>query len=256
MSETPFGAQQPPLSEEDKLRFEQDLPQWLAGHLPPEQAQWMQQMQLRHPDLAEQADWLLDARTVLRDEVATEDTTEAWALLSHRLMEAPALAPTNGVSAETKTEAHRQAGAESRGPRWLKWLQIHPGWANAAAAAAVVLIVGQAGWIVSQSDSQASTADWRSLDLDDLQAAPSSMTRIQLQLKPGTSSAEMAAAQAAIADAAMNSDVSWQAQPQGAWVLRVVPAVKDEPALLARLNKLPFIVQAQAQTPTSTQSQR
>ena len=47
----------------------------------------------------------------------------------------------------------------------------------------------------------------------------------------------------------MNSDVSWQAQPQGTWVLRVSPGVKDEPALLARLSALPFVVRAEAQSP-------
>ena len=67
MSEKPSEAQQPPLGEADQLRFEQDLPQWLAGHLLPEQAQWMQQMQERYPSLAEQMEWLIDTRTVLRD---------------------------------------------------------------------------------------------------------------------------------------------------------------------------------------------
>ena len=241
MSEKPSEAQQPPLSEADQLRFEQDLPQWLAGHLLPERAQWMQQMQERYPSLAEQMEWLIDTRTVLRDEAATEDTQEAWALLAHKLKPAPALAPTNGSA--------RKPADRSDAPRWLKWLQIHPGWANAAAAVAVVLIVGQAGWIVTRPDAQTTTADWRTLEIDDLQPASSSVTRIQLQLKPDTSSEDMAAAQKAIADAAMNSDVSWQAQPQGTWVLRVSPGVKDEPALLARLSALPFVVRAEAQSP-------
>ena len=241
MSEKPSEAQQPPLSEADQLRFEQDLPQWLAGHLLPEQAQWMQQMQERYPSLAEQMEWLIDTRTVLRDEAATEDTQEAWALLAHKLKPAPALAPTNGSA--------RKPADRSGAPRWLKWLQIHPGWANAAAAVAVVLIVGQAGWIVTRPDTQTTTADWRTLEIDDLQPASSSVTRIQLQLRSDASSADMAAAQKVIADIAMNSDVSWQVQPQGTWVLRVSPGVKDESALLARLSALPFVVRAEAQSP-------
>ena len=135
MNEKPSDSQQASLSEADQLRFEQELPQWLSGHLPHEQAQWMEQMQQRHESLAQQLQWLDDARAVLRDEVVQEDTQDAWALLSHKLMQEQT--PTNE---HTKSQPNKSS--ESSGPRWLKWLQIHPGWANVAAAAAVVLIVG------------------------------------------------------------------------------------------------------------------
>ena len=237
MSEIPFGAPQSPLSEADQLRFEQDLPQWLAGHLPAEDAQWMQQMQQQHASLAEQSQWLQDARSVMREQVAQEDTDEAWAILSHRLMPAPALAPT-----QMRTD---QETAQPTGPRWLRWLLGHPGWANVAAAAAIVLVVGQAGWIATRPDAQDSAAGWRGMELDDLQTLAQPATRIQVRLKPGVSASEMAAANAVIAGGAINLDASWQAQPDGSWILRVAPAAENPQALLSRVQSLPLIEQAQ-----------
>ena len=146
MSEKPSSEQPSLLSEADELRFEQDLPQWLAGHLPPDQAQWMQQMQQRHARLAEQAQWLLDARSVMREQVGQENTDEAWAILSQRLMSAPALAPTQ---LRSDKEASRP-----QGPRWLRWLLDHPGWANVAAAAAVVLVAGRLDCEPARSGNQ------------------------------------------------------------------------------------------------------
>lgn len=240
MNEKPSDSQQASLSEADQLRFEQELPQWLSGHLPHEQAQWMEQMQQRHESLAQQLQWLDDARAVLRDEVVQEDTQDAWALLSHKLMQEQT--PTNE---HTKSQPNKSS--ESSGPRWLKWLQIHPGWANVAAAAAVVLIVGQAGWIATRPDPDTSTAGWRSLDIDDLNGAATSSTQLQVQLKSGVSVEEMAKVQSIIADLAINSDISWHMQSTNLWVLRVQPAVKDEQALADGLKALPFIDQARPQ---------
>ena len=240
MNEKPSDSPQTSLSEADQLRFEQDLPQWLAGHLPPEQAQWMEQMKQLHEALARQVEWLGDARAVLRAEVAQEDTQDAWALLSRKLMQEQT--PTNEPTKSKPSES-----SESSGPRWLKWLQIHPGWANVAAAAAVVLIVGQAGWIVSRPDAQISTAGWRSLDIDDLHGAATSSTQLQVQLKPDASVAEMAKVESIIRGLAINSDISWRMQSANVWALRAVPAVKDEQALVDGLKALPFVEQARAQ---------
>lgn len=237
MSEKPSSEQPSLLSEADELRFEQDLPQWLAGHLPPDQAQWMQQMQQRHARLAEQAQWLLDARSVMREQVGQENTDEAWAILSQRLMSAPALAPTQ-LRSDKET-------SRLQGPRWLRWLLDHPGWANAAAAAAVVLVVGQAGWIASRLGPETSTAGWRSMGLDDLQSAHQPGTRMLIRLKPGSFSAEMAAANASIAGSAINIEVSWQAQADGRWILKIAPVADDPQILLSRVRSLPFVEQAQ-----------
>ena len=238
MNEKPSDSSQPSLSEADQLRFEEDLPQWLAGHLPPEQAQWMTQMQERHASLASQVEWLSDMRTVLRAEAAQEDTHEAWALLSRKLMHAQKVPTSDHIS---------RAPSESSGPRWLKWLQIHPAWANVAAAAAVVLIVGQAGWIVTRPDPHTNSAGWRSLDIDDMHGTPASAasgTHIQLQLKVGTSVAEMASVKTAVVGQTMSAEVSWRSLSANVWVVQVEPAVKDEQALVDRLKVLPFIEQA------------
>lgn len=236
MSEKPSSEQPSLLSEADELRFEQDLPQWLAGQLPPDQAQWMQQMQQRHARLAEQALWLLDARSVMREQAGQENTDEAWAILSQRLMSVPARAPT---------QLRSNQRSQLQGPRWLRWLLDHPGWANAAAAAAVVLVVGQAGWIASRPGLETSTAGWRSMGLDDLQSAHQLDTRMLIRLKPGSSSAEMAAANTGIVGSAINMEISWQAQADGRWILRIVPVADDPQALLSRVRSLPFVEQAQ-----------
>ena len=111
MNEKPSDSSLPLLSEADQLRFEEDLPQWFAGHLPPEQAQWMAQMQERHVSLASQVEWLSDMRTVLRTEAAQEDTHEAWALLSHKLMHAQEVPTSDHISSEPG------ASSEPSGPR-------------------------------------------------------------------------------------------------------------------------------------------
>jgi hypothetical protein len=235
MSKKSSGVQQPSLNEADQLRFEQDLPQWLAGHLSLEQAQWMQHMQQHHESLAAQSRWLVDARSVVREQVAQEDTREAWALLSQRLLFAQALSVL-------RSDKEAQP---PKGPRWLHWLLGHPGWANAAAAAAVVLVVGQAGWIASRPDPEASTAGWRSLDLEDMPSAHLPATRLHIRVKPHVSSTEMAAASVAIKGDALDSDVAWQAQNDGSWVLTIAPAVEDSQGLLSRFKALPLTEQVQ-----------
>ena len=241
MNEKPSDSSLPLLSEADQLRFEEDLPQWLAGHLPPEQAQWMTQMQERHVSLASQVEWLSDMRTVLRTEAAQEDTHEAWALLSHKLIHAQEVPTSDHISSEPG------ASSEPSGPRWLKWLQIHPAWANVVAAAAVVLIVGQAGWIVTRPDPHTNSAGWRSLDIDDMRGMPASAasaTHIQLQLRPSVSLAEMASVKTAVEGQTMSAEVSWRPLSANVWVVQVEPAVKDEQALVDRLKILPFVEQA------------
>lgn len=222
------------LDPQDQQRFEEDLPAWLAGRLDASRAQWMHTMQQRHAALAEQVRWLAEARAVLREEAGTENTERAWSLLMQKM------------------QADEGRTAAKAAPRWLHWMFGHPLWANAAAALAVLLVVGQAAWIVSSPGGTPAKpagpeAGWRSTDLEDLQpSAEASATRIQIRLQDGSRSADMAllsqlAQSAQPVAAAGLQGVAWHAQPDGTWILQIRPAVPDAAALLHRIQAQPAV---------------
>ena len=229
MSEKPTPNQPSQFSEADLQRFENDLPQWLLGQLSPAQAQWMQKVQQRHAHLANEAAWLVDFKAVVRQEAIDENTDAAWSELTHRLVES---AP------------HKQR-TEYVPRQWLlcclHWLLGHPGWAHTAAALVIVLVLGQATWIVSTPE-QMQRPEWRSLEMVDLQVAATQSVRVKIQLRAGSLGTDMAALAVV---AAGSADAVWQAQPDGTWVLTISPVAQDAQALLARLQAQPAVVQAQ-----------
>lgn len=227
-------------SSQEQERFDSELPAWLAGQLSDDSAAWMEDMQAKHKTLALQALWLRDARAAIRDEAASQNTDAAWALLEKRIQADSFVQP---VSPRPSKEA---AAREPKVARWLQWLLGHPGWANAAAAMAVVLVVGQAAWIAAGPGSgqpvveaDADTPAWRSLDLDDLQA---SGVRIQLRLKAQSLSTDLATI---ARDLSADVSAAWLAQADGSWLLQLGGKNADAQVLLAKLKAHPQVEQAQ-----------
>lgn len=235
--------------EQELARFENDLPAWLAGQLNDSDASWMEVMQTRHKALALQALWLRDARAVIREDAEAQNTDAAFALLEKRI-QADRPVPVS------ESPRKLSAAAEPKVAGWLRWLLGHPGWANAAAALAVVLVVGQATWIALEPGHESSlgpsreragagldadTPAWRALDLDDLQALGSGV-RIQLRLKAQSLGSDLAAI---ARDLNGDAPAAWLAQPDGSWQLHLAQRPENAQALLEKLKANPQIEQAQ-----------
>ena len=227
-------------SSQEQERFDSELPAWLAGQLSDDDAAWMEDMQAKHKTLALQALWLRDARAVIRDEAASQNTDAAWGLLEKRL-QADSFAQPASPRPSKVVDAR-----EPKVARWLQWLLGHPGWANAAAAMAVVLVVGQAAWIATGSGTgqpvaevDADTPAWRSLDFEDLQA---SGVRIQVRLKAQSLGSDLAAI---ARDLSADAPAAWLAQADGSWLLQIGPKNADAQVLLGKLRAHPQVEQAQ-----------
>lgn len=239
MSDKEFSAQAPQEPDAaDRLRFEQDLPQWLAGQLTAEQSQWMQQMRARYPSLSEQSDWLTETRRVMRQEAAQEDTDLAWSLLADKLV-----APQTAGPVQEKRNVRVDDKPGPSIPRWLQWLFVHPGWARVTAVATVVLVLGQAGWIASHSAPEISGAGWRSGDLDSLRGEKPPVTKVQLRLRAEGRAADMAALTQLIQSHAPDAQVTWIPQANGYWILSISPMASDELALVQQLKAQPLLEQ-------------
>lgn len=227
-------------SSQEQERFDSELPAWLAGQLSDDDAAWMEDMQPKHKTLALQALWLRDARAVIRDEAASQNTDAAWGLLEKRLQADSFAQPASPRPSKVI------AAREPKVARWLQWLLGHPGWANAAAAMAVVLVVGQAAWIATGADTgqpvaevDADTTAWRSLNFEDLQA---SGVRIQVRLKAQSLGTDLAAI---ARDLSADAPVAWLAQADGSWLLQIGPQYADTQVLLGKLRAHPQVEQAQ-----------
>lgn len=228
MSETnDFGP-----SAQELERFDDALPSWLAGQLSESDAAWMEEMQARHQELAMQALWLRDARLAMREEAATQDTQAAWELLQER------------IHMPDKTE-HKPA-TDVKASRWLQWLFGNPGWANAVAGLAAVLIVGQAIWIAAGMTPdvrpmQQDTPAWRSLDFDDLLAGDQGV-RVQLHLKAQSLSADLNLLARSLDG---QSASVWQPQADGSWILHMQAQGVDAQQLLSQLRQSPLVEKVQ-----------
>lgn len=228
MSETPdFGP-----SAQELERFDSDLPAWLAGHLNESDEAWMEKMQARHQELALQVLWLRDARLAMREEAATQDTAAAWELLQARIH----------VSERVQPE-HKSAPKVAR---WLQWLLGNPGWANALAGLAAVLIVGQGMWIAAgmatDADREQQEAPvWRSLDFDDLKPGGHGV-RIQLHLKEQSLGADLNRLALSLNAQAASA---WLPQADGSWVLQMDGQDVDVQRLLTQLKQSPLVEKAQ-----------
>lgn len=256
----------PSLTPEAQQQFEEQLPEWLAGQLDAQTAQWMHAMQQRYPQLQAATEELQALRHSLRDLAQHENTDAAWALLQSKLAaDAIAARPASPAAhagstgqgtpaAETATvtaaevATHTAPGrarpaAQStpprQPPRWLQWLWGHSEWANAAAVCAVVAVCAPSAWLVWQHPAPTESADtaWRGTDLSQLAPAAPAHTRLLLQLQPGTSAdALRSLAATAGADTAL-----WQAQADNAWVLQLPQATAEPDALLLRLRAQPQV---------------
>lgn len=252
----------PSLTPEAQQQFEEQLPEWLAGQLDAQTAQWMHAMQQRHPQLQSATEELQSLRHSLRDLAQHENTDAAWALLQSKLA-ADAIAssaaspaansgrarqgtPAADTAADVATHAApgrtrpaAQTAPTRQPPRWLQWLWGHSEWANAAAAFAVVAVCAPSAWLVWQQPAPTESTDtaWRGTDLSHLAPAAPAHTRLLLQLQPGTSAdALRTLATAASADTAL-----WQAQSDNAWVLQLPQAAAEPDALLQRLRAQPQV---------------
>lgn len=249
----------PSLTPEAQQQFEEQLPEWLAGQLDAQTAQWMHSMQQRHPQLQAATEELQALRHSLRDLAQHENTDAAWALLQSKLA-ADAIAASPAVNAgsarqgtpaaETAADVathtapgHARPAALStpprQPPRWLQWLWGHSEWANAAAVCAVVAVCAPSAWLVWQHPAPTEPTDtaWRGTDLSQLAPAAPAHTRLLLQLQPGSSADALhTLATAAGADTAL-----WQAHADNAWVLQLPQAAADPDALLQRLRAQPQV---------------
>lgn len=256
----------PSLTPEAQQQFEEQLPEWLAGQLDAQTAQWMDSMQQRHPQLQAATEELQALRHSLRDLAQHENTDAAWALLQSKLAaDAIAASPaspaahagsTRQGTPATETAADpaadvathtapgrarpaSQTAPSRQPPRWLQWLWGHPEWANAAAACAVVAVCAPSAWLVWQQPAPTESTDtaWRGTDLSHLAPAAPAHTRLLLQLQPGSSADVLRSlASAAGADTAL-----WQAHADNAWVLQLPQAAADPNALLQRLRAQPQV---------------
>lgn len=179
-----------------------------------------------------QALWLRDARLAMREEAATQDTQAAWELLQER------------IHVPDKTE-HKPA-TDVKASRWLQWLFGNPGWANAVAGLAAVLIVGQAIWIAAGMTPdvrpmQQDTPAWRSLDFDDLLAGDQGV-RVQLHLKAQSLSADLNLLARSLDG---QSASVWQPQADGSWILHMQAQGVDAQQLLSQLRQSPLVEKVQ-----------
>lgn len=232
------------LTEDQRQRFEQDLPAWLAGALDAPDAQWMEAVQRQHPTLQAQTQALRQVRAVLRDAATEESTDAAWDLLMQKVAADTATQP----GATARPAAHSSPSsrpARSQPPRWLAWLWGHADWANACAAAAVVALVAPSAWMAWQHQPAPDSAGpaWRSSPLERMQpAAPGEVrVRLEVQLQPDAPATALAQL-SALADPQLAA--IWQAQDGHRWVLQLTPPVPDTAALLQAVQAHPAVAQA------------
>ena len=228
------------LTEDQRQRFEQDLPAWLAGALDAPDAQWMEAVQRQHPTLQAQTQALRQVRAVLRDAATEESTDAAWDLLMQKVAADTATQPS-----ATAHSSPSSRPARSQPPRWLAWLWGHADWANACAAAAVVALVAPSAWMAWQHQPAPDSAGpaWRSSPLERMQpAAPGEVrVRLEVQLQPDAPATALAQL-SALADPQLAA--IWQAQDDHRWVLQLTPPVPDTAALLQAVQAHPAVAQA------------
>lgn len=226
MSEKQAQSKLSHLSETEQQRFENNLLQWLSGHLSPDETQWMQQVQQRHAQLANEVAWLADFRAMVRQGAKEENTDAAWSNLQNRIV------------LPSKHGAHAENIPDKWLLRWLQWLVGHSGLAHTAAVLVVTVVLGQAIWIFS-TNQEAQAPEWRSFGIENLQVAEPQAIRVQIQLQEGSLSADMAA----LANTIGSAEVIWQTQPDGTWILTISQAATDPSALLTLLQTQPGVAQ-------------